>query len=174
MTQAVNGAVEALEQGVKIINRVTSTQYSAVCAPYVASSMGEHIRHVLDMFHALEKGAACQCVDYNFRRRGNAVEFERQKALDEFHYFIKLLPRLADRKIGSALRVKTEVLLTHTESIAVDSSFDRELIFVAGHAIHHFALIGVIAKLQNIELDAQIGVAPATASYLRRNHTCAL
>lgn len=167
------GAVESLMQGAALVSSVSDTHYTRVCNPYVSSSMGEHVRHILDMFHAFEAGVAGDRMDYDFRRRGDRVEFERQKALAEFQYFINLLHELAERDLKTAILVKTEVSLSENQSVNVASTVERELVFIASHAVHHFALIGVIARLQNVNLASQIGVAPATASYRRSKETCA-
>lgn len=167
------GNIEALTQGCEFVESLSDAHYIKICAPHVSSSIGEHIRHVLDMYHSLEAGLRVAVIDYDSRRRGDAVEFTRQKAIEEFRYFIAMLNDVSERDLRVPISVKTEVSLTGSVSITVLSNLMRELVFVASHAVHHYALINAIARLQNIELTSTIGVAPATASYLRSKNVCA-
>ena len=67
----------------------------------------------------------------------------------------------------------SEVSLSETESVCISSSFIRELIFTSSHTVHHYALISVLAKLQGAKIQSGVGVAPATASFIRdSSHEC--
>lgn len=180
LEQIIRGNIEALDQGIELVGNVTDEQYTKIVTPYASSSMGAHFRHILDMFHALKNSYqtatsvvntdALTVVDYDYRRRGAAVEDQRTVALDELKE-IKSWMRVLGKNLSTfgnvGVRIKTEVTLQDTQSVELDSSIFRELIFISSHAVHHYALITVIAKLQNISVNDSIGLAPATVSYLR-------
>ena len=63
--------------------------------------------------------------------------------------------------------------LEETESTVIPTTEIRELVFVGSHAVHHYALISIIAQLQGIETEENLGIAPATASFLREESGCA-
>jgi len=168
----VEGNIEALNQGVRLINRLNDEQYCFIPEPYVKSSIGQHFRHVIDVFFAVVKRDGV-LVDYDHRRRGAAVETERDQALKELgmiHSWMEGYLNRADTLQAASderVSVKTEVTLEQTHSEVLPSSVARELVFTSSHAVHHYALISVIAKLQNITLEDGVGVAPATATFLR-------
>lgn len=194
LEQVIRGNIEALDQGLTLVRSVSDEQYQKVVAPYASSSMGAHFRHILDMFFALKGpldddkklNAAKQeplnkgtdtfrvLIDYDHRRRGALIETERSQAINEIEeikQWVKNLQSLCDHFGNFTVDVVTEVSLCDTQSVTVESNFLRELVFVSSHAVHHYALISLIAKLQNVELNDDIGLAPATVSFLRNLNT---
>ena len=205
----ISGNIEALEQGVELLNCMTDEQYQHIAEPYVASSIGAHFRHVLDMFRALtdkisdgqfgknmtndtlkpegnvraissfvsSEESDIDCIDYDHRRRGHCVETQRSVALEELHDTLKVMHSLRENhskgltKADQPLEIKTEATLNSTHSVFLTSTVLRELIFVSSHAVHHYAVITIIAKLQGIRLGDYLGMAPATVSYLRDLNT---
>ena len=182
----VRGNIEALSQGIELLTHLSDEQYIYIASPYVASSIGAHFRHIIDMYVAVMGGditgeLTSDKIDYDVRRRGALVEERRDIALQEL-YAVKqwaesllvIYPAASNLNdsdqvlyIDHNLSVKTEVTLSDSHSVVVNSSFIRELIFVSSHAVHHFALIHVIAKLQGVSLNQCFGIAPATATFLR-------
>jgi len=179
----ITGALESLSQVHALLSDTSQDQYVHVCVPHVQSSMGSHVRHILDMFYAFELGVTQnEVIDYDLRRRGAAIETSLSDALTNINQTIDwikntFVPTHAQIDTDTALlasvlsapaKVKTEVCLSHTVSVHVESNVGRELIFVASHAVHHFALLATIAKLQGLSLDDHFGVAPATRTFLRQ------
>lgn len=171
--------IEALEQGLNFLTDITDEQFVHVCTPYVHSTIGEHIRHVLDMYVVLKESVQSGLVDYDRRCRGSNIEFQRSSALAALQEAIEWTKSLSDNISAvceKKLSIKSEVRLeptAKTSPVKVDSSLARELIFVSSHAVHHYALISVIARLQGLEVGNFFGIAPATVSYLRNEAACA-
>lgn len=172
MQSVLKGNIEALDQGVQLLNSLSDEQYKHIAAPYVSSSIGQHFRHVVDMFLAIVNRVEGDPIDFDERRRGAEIETRRTVALEELQEVRRWMCSIVQRAdlmvvMSECLGVKTEVTLKETESVQIESTLARELIFAGSHAVHHYALIGVIAKLQGVSLSADLGVAPATASHLR-------
>ena len=164
-SQAVIGCLETLNQGLEFLERLSPEDYTFVAAPHVTSSIGEHYRHWLDLFHAIRLDS--DKIDYNVRRRGHNVEREINTAKQEIKQLIEWLFKLPANRLEQIVTVETEVLLSQTCAEEVQSSLARELTFAALHATHHFAMIKVSASLRGITSDTHFGLAPATASYQR-------
>jgi hypothetical protein len=49
----------------------------------------------------------------------------------------------------------------------VESSIERELIFLSGHTIHHLALIDYILRSKGVAIGNAAGTAFSTAAYQR-------
>ncbi|EGU61450.1 hypothetical protein VINI7043_14635 [Vibrio nigripulchritudo ATCC 27043] len=161
----ITGTIETIEQGIALLMQIGNEDYQKAAPPLVTSSMGEHCRHVLDIFHALsdfENG-----VDYNQRRRGHDVEKTRELAIVEFLSIKQWLSQLTPDEIKQTVTVKTEVALSETLSAEVSAQLEREIAFAAAHATHHYALMKVLAIQLGYQTDKELGFAPATSSYLR-------
>ena len=48
------------------------------------------------------------------------------------------------------------------------STFGRELVYAIAHAIHHYALISVMARLLDVRLPPHFGIAPSTVAHEAR------
>jgi len=163
--QTVVGCIETLTQGYEFLESLNSEDYTYIAQPHVSSSIGEHFRHWLDLFYAIKLDPLH--IDYNVRRRGHEVERNLQVAKQEIKDLSKWLFELPNHTLNQAVSVETEVMLTQTHSAEVSSTLARELTFAALHATHHFAMAKVVASIRGVELDAQFGVAPTTATYQR-------
>jgi uncharacterized damage-inducible protein DinB len=163
--------VETLDQGIETLVSISCTTYTKVINPVMSSSIGSHIRHIADTYRAVINGLSSKQVDFNFRRRNTAIESDLSKALAELRSIRYWLQNL-DEKNDLPLQIITEVALAQTKTVNLNSSLARELVFASSHAIHHFAQIATLARLQGFEIDPDLGVAAATASY-RRNFAIA-
>ncbi len=88
-------------------------------------------------------------------------------------YLNSLLTNLdqALNELSQGIDIKTEVTIEETHSVLLRSTALRELVYTGSHAVHHYALVSVIAKIQGVEFEESVGVAPATATFLRSEST---
>lgn len=177
----IRGNLEVVEQGLRLLSSLTGEQYASVTPP-IKSSIAEHVRHILDMYFAIIRRDG-DTIDYDARRRGHTVERDKEQAhrelsevrdwLARFDLGMENLGRHCERYNNPRLNIKTEVALEDTASAIVPTTEMRELVFVGSHTVHHYALIKIITQLQGIETEENLGVAPATASFLREESGCA-
>jgi hypothetical protein len=132
------------------------------------SSIGQHLRHIIDNYFALIQGLEKGHIDYNWRRRGAQVEQSRMTALAELNELNNWLINLNEDDIEQKITLVSEVCLAETQSDFARSNLHRELIFVASHTIHHIAIISMNMRLQEIDVPEHYGLAPATATFLRQ------
>ncbi|MDN3612224.1 hypothetical protein ACODM8_19075 [Vibrio ostreicida] len=163
--QAIVGSIEILNQGYEFLEGLNHDDYVYIAQPHISSSIGEHYRHWLDLFHAIRRDS--DKVDYNVRRRGHEVERNMDIAKAEIAQLIEWLFGLPANALPQSVQVETEVMLSHTQIEEVTSTLVREITFAALHATHHFAMAKVVASLRGLEADGRFGVAPATATYHR-------
>ncbi|OIQ26097.1 MAG: hypothetical protein BM561_04290 [Vibrio sp. MedPE-SWchi] len=170
----VSGAIETLEQGRHFLSEITDEQYCHDASPHITSTIGQHFRHWLDLFHALFQpeqsnslAVAQYQIDYNQRRRGHEVEQKKQVAIKEINYFIERLSLLSEGALDESVVILTEVSLQHSEVCALPSTLGREITFSALHANHHYAMAKVVMSLLDVETSDEFGLAPATATYIR-------
>jgi uncharacterized damage-inducible protein DinB len=126
------------------------------------------MRHILDHYRALMAGLSKGAVDYNVRDRDGAIERDPAAATADLDAVEAWLQGVDQGDLDQRLQLSTEVSVSHCAVAVVSTTLGRELVFVASHAIHHYAMIRQIALHQDHPLDAAFGMAPATASHHRR------
>jgi len=162
----VKGNIESLDQMISFIDSLSDTEYQHTAKPWFDSSIGQHLRHILDLFLALMNNVEAE-VNYDIRRRGAPVESSRQIGLKELNDIRCWAASLNDEMVSKEIIVHTETGLSSQQTDAFKSSFGRELCFASSHLVHHLAIMAAIAKISGKEVDAKLGLAPATATYVR-------
>jgi hypothetical protein len=69
--------------------------------------------------------------------------------------------------LDRAIPVRARVSYTADGSPTAMSTVGREIMFAVVHAIHHYALIGVMCGMLEIPVPAGFGVAPSTIKHER-------
>src|SRR5262249_36166262 len=129
------------------------------------ASIGGHYRHCLDHFTSLLRALDADIVDYDHRERDARIESQPDFALAltyEIRAPLERLPLSAPRSPG---RARCEISYAHGESPVTGSTFGREMVYAIAHAIHHYALISVMARLMEAKLPEHFGVAPSTVAH---------
>lgn len=164
-------SIDVLDQALAMVDSLASVaslaSHEVPGAPAYAAVIGPHLRHVIEHYEALLSPAQPGVVDYDQRPRDR--ELERQPAVARAR-LVALQARLLNSthaQLGAPLQVRGLGGLAGEFEFAVASSTGRELVFVASHAIHHFALLQVHCKQHGIPIDAQFGRAPATVAHER-------
>lgn len=164
--------LEIIQQGQDYLNLLSTKEnvdsYREVISPLFISSAGAHMRHIIDHYLALISGLSQGFIDYDVRHRGDKLELEPQLALEKLTQIAHWLQSLATTDLNRALVLSTEVSVYEKKTQTVPTSLARELVFVGSHAVHHYAMIAQIAMQQKIDLPANFGIAPATATYFRK------
>ncbi len=168
----IQGNLEGIEQGIELLLAMTNEQYIHQPKPFIESSTGEHLRHILDLYRALMMTEKANVIDYDVRRRGALVESCRQTGLSELHQVKGWLESLADDPVDRKIVICSEVLLSEKKVAQAETTLLRELIFVSSHTVHHYAMMSVTAKLCDFQAPLHMGLAPTTISGLRDDKQC--
>lgn len=161
-----------LEQIAGVLGRATDAQYVQKPVGVVHSSIGGHVRHCLDHFDALCRGADSGRLNYDDRRRGTPVETSRTAALSEVERLRSLLGNLDDALLARPIHLRAVVAGDGT-TLDMTSSVGRELTFVLSHTVHHAALLAAMCHTLGIPVPERFGYAPATLAHLNGSG-CAL
>ena len=160
---------EVLNQALALLSNIAKEDYVEIRQPFFGSSIGQHFRHVLDHFTALQSGYEQNLVNYNIRHRHSQIEQFPELAQVQFTALQNWLGNLVEGDLERSFVVESEISVSHKHSVTVTSNLARELLFTTSHAIHHYAMIKVIRLLQNAEVPSDFGFAPATLTYM--NHS---
>ena len=149
-----------LEKGISLLKSLTNEQYSSKSTPPYYSSIGNHIRHILDIFSCVFDGLETNTIDLTQRKRDKQAEENTETGIA---YFIS---------IKSQLRNINRNSLQQEVDVIDDLGLGKEkakytlasiLMQAQSHAIHHYASIGYLLYAQGIELqDNNFGYNPTT------------
>jgi hypothetical protein len=160
---AVNNVFSQLASS---LDQLTAEQYTKVCTNLSNSSIGQHVRHIIEMFQCLEKGYETGIVNYEKRNRDRAIETYKEQALELIHGISKRLDRENRELLLEGVYDDTSEELMH-----FNTNYYREVVYNMEHMIHHMALIRIgLREVNNMELPDSFGVASATVKY---NRECA-
>ena len=158
-----NATCEALDQ-VLVLIEVSRDHYNQTPVSAL-SPIGKHVRHIIDHLWAFQKGVDNGCIDYNLRHRDTALERDPELAIAALNAFIQWLqPCVLPRH---DITVISEISVSGCEVTEVTSSLERELAYLINHTLHHVAYASLLANNIGITTPEHLGVAPATATYLR-------
>lgn len=122
------------------------------------ATIGQHVRHIVEMYQGLENGYEKGLIEYDKRNRDRRIETDTAFAEKVINEIIAGIDK-ADKR----LQVVYEI---DDREIVIESNYQREVMYNMEHAIHHMALIKVaLLELTNIILPEQFGVAPTTLQY---------
>ena len=156
----INAIVHNLERGVKLLNSINDNQYNDMSiAPYY-SSIGGHIRHILDIFDCIFDGLAQGEVNLAARKRNELAEQKVAVGLDYFKQVMTKLENLKTADLNQLVPVKDDLGLGE---ITQQYTLGSALIQAHSHAIHHFASLGYLINQLGVELpDNDFGYNPTT------------
>ena len=145
---------------------MTQEEFVKPCMHLSNSTIGQHVRHIIEMFQCLELGYETGTVNYELRKRDQRIETNREEALAALQTVFDGLQK-ADKGL-----VLEGVYNDHGDTLLkIPTNYYREIIYNLEHTIHHMALIRIgIRELKQIELPEGYGVASATVKHKR---TCA-
>ncbi|MGG8498115.1 DinB family protein [Tenacibaculum sp. TC6] len=149
-----------LQRGIKLLNSINDEEYSdKSVAPYY-SSIGTHMRHVLDVFSCIFNGLETGNVDFSDRKRNVLAEEKISEGLTYFEKVLESLYGLSSVDFNQIIYVTDDL---GTGRVTAKYTIGSALIQAHSHAIHHFASVGFIINQLGIELpDADFGYNPTT------------
>ncbi|HKO81171.1 MAG TPA: hypothetical protein VJU78_12285 [Chitinophagaceae bacterium] len=143
------------------LHQLTNTEYTQPSKILFNASIGQHVRHVVDLFLCLENGYETGIVNYEKRKRDYKIETDKDFA-------IQLLKDIYHRleKPNKDLVMETEDYENTSGTILISSNYYREIAYNLEHTIHHMALIRVgINEVSSVVLPDEFGVAYSTIKF---------
>ena len=153
------------KQGINLLERHSASSYVVNDQRTFGSSIGSHMRHVLDHYSSFLAVIDSGVVNYDARVRETLVETDRVSGIEKAK---SILEGLMNSVIDPSQTVKVIVSANTTEDeVHSVSSVGRELQFLASHTVHHYALIAIASRMQGISPPDTFGIAPSTLKYMQ-------
>ena len=156
-----------LNQGIDLLESIDDGLYVATVPPIFGSSVGSHIRHIIDHFDCLLEGLASGRVDYDARSRDQRIETVRTEAIDAMRTLVRKLESIDEQRGSDALQVRMDGGGEGDTDTWSRSSLMRELQFLTSHTIHHYALVAALLGHAGHKSADGFGVSPSTLAYER-------
>ena len=159
-TRLINEAFEIIEQLKIAILELEQHDYNCNLTIVDGNTIGMHVRHILEFYKSLEKGAELNLVDYDARERNLELETNKLTAIKEIERIQNWLQTIVDDS-------KIEILHQSQKDMVLTSSMSRELAYNLEHAIQHMAIIKICIKhsFPYVRIEENFGVAYATIQY---------
>ncbi len=143
------------------IRQTSNDEYRTPSRILTNTTIGQHVRHIIELFLCLEQGYATGVVNYEKRERDYRIETDKEFALDlMMHVFNSL------EQPNKDLILEAEDYCEDVQTVSVPSNYYRELAYNLEHTIHHMALIRVgINEVSSVQLPEDFGVAYSTIKY---------
>ena len=164
----LNAAVEILTQGEDLLRALSAESFTRKVPVVFNASIGGHYRHCLDHFTSLLLALDADEVDYDHRKRDSRIEAQPDFALNLTVEIRRTLEQLTPDTLCAEVKARCEVSYAHGNSPVTRSTLARELVYCIAHAIHHYALISVMARLMDVRLPEHFGVAPSTVTHAKK------
>lgn len=152
---------KTLNELVSFLNQISNDDFTSPCKNLSNSTIGEHTRHIIEMFQCLENQYESGVVNYDKRNRDYKIQTDTGFAL-QCIVDVKNQLEKKDKKI-------TLQQIVDGEELYIESNYFRELLYNLEHCIHHQALIKVaVLQLEHLQIDADFGVARSTIEYRKQ------
>ena len=158
LQRAIQNVFVQLSASLELLN---DSQYVYSSKILSNASIGQHVRHIIEMFICLEEGYGQGIVNYENRKRDINIETKRAVA-------ITLLKNIYENldKANKNLVLRGSYNDNTDELIDFDTNYYREIAYNLEHTIHHMALVKVgIREVADIEVPEGFGVASSTIKF---------
>lgn len=156
-------AIKQLTTLSNILNQMKDEDYKLSLETLKGSSIGKHVRHIIEFYECLLLNSSNEIVNYDERKRNLLLETNIKYAID-------FITEINDNinKIQSNKRIVLECNYNN-EKVCMESSLYRELTYNIEHTVHHLAIIGIAINMyfEYINTEDNFGYAESTINYLK-------
>ena len=156
----------SFEQLNAVLDKVSAEQYISPSESLSNATIGQHMRHIIELYQCLMSGYNAGIVCYDHRKRDSAIENSKE-----------LAKQLLADVLSSVNRENKELKLeswygdNDPSLVSLHTNYYRELMYNLEHSVHHMALIRVGLKEFSADyISENFGVASST---IRHQQQCA-
>jgi len=145
------------------LNMLSDKEYTQPSTALFNATIGQHVRHIMELFICLEHGYETGMVNYEKRKRDYTIESDKNVAL----LLLEQIP-VALHTLDKNLLLEATYDDTSSDTIVISTNYFRELVYNLEHTVHHMALIRVgINEVSEVQVPDEFGVASSTIKYKR-------
>mgnify|MGYP002784948108 CR=1 FL=1 len=159
-----------LTQLSNVLLQFSEAQFTQPLTIYNGSTVGMHVRHVVEFYECLLSALSTGEVNYDLRKRNQLLECLPKACLNSIQ---DILAKIAEVTGDVTLKLSANYSTSSSEEpITLTTTFFRELLYNIEHTVHHLAIIkmGITEMGNGIVYDENFGVASST---IRNKNVCA-
>ncbi|MBK9512743.1 MAG: DinB family protein [Flavobacteriales bacterium] len=163
MRTLVDHNIAVLAQVDAILEQLSDEELMRGHTLLFGSSVGQHIRHILEFYQCLLSAVDTGSFSYDRRRRDLQIETEVAAARASVAWSKRHLEQLgADRELRMDADLPGVPLGTGAET-----TLKRELLYLADHGVHHLAMVRIALEqaLPHVRINGHLGVAVSTQNH---------
>ncbi len=153
---------EIITQLQHLLNQMQTASYADSLPILQGSSVGQHLRHVIEFYVCLSRQMDSGIVNYDDRQRNHQLE-------TDLGYTRRILGELSDEvaEWHTDKPLQLRAIYGDADGTLVPTSLARELVYLIEHAVHHMAIVkmAVTHHLPHIALPDSFGVAHSTRQH---------
>lgn len=164
MTSVFIKSIESLASLVIVLEQLRNTaSYNNPCEALSNATIGQHTRHIIELYQCLLTGYTEGKINYDDRKRNQLYENDTIAAVAAIQQIQQNLDQ-PDKQVKIFCG-------TDGNSVCIESNYNREVLYNLEHCIHHQALIKVaLLTIKDLNIEEGFGVAPST---LQHRQQCA-
>lgn len=141
-----------------LLNQISEDDYSKPIEYLSNASIGEHTRHIIELFQCAINSYEVGELNYDKRNRDVLIQTSPSFAIEKIDEICNTI-----EKVNKDLTLES---VFFEEVSLIKTNYFREVIYNLEHCIHHQALIKVaIFQFDYLTVNTNFGVAPSTIVY---------
>ena len=166
LLNATSANLWSVNELAKLLDHETLTKKQALL---MGSTIGQHIRHVLEFYECLLDTRDFGVVCYDKRKRRLELEEDIFVIGDTI---LRIVTTIESKISDTPIRLEISFSATNDEAAVFESTVNRELAYCLEHMIHHLVMIKMALSVDRpeIQLPENFGVAYST---IRNKVQCA-
>lgn len=150
-----------LSENIELLRQLTNEEFMQKNPELSNATIGEHMRHIIELFGCLLENYDYGLINYDDRKRDVLLQTDKNEALAIIEKYLLELDK-PNKPLSLTHNCFSPIELLQT-------NYFRELIYNLEHSIHHQALIKVaLHSLPHIKIPSSFGVAPSTLEYRKQ------
>ena len=150
-----------LIENITLLHQLTNEVLTLPFPELSNATIGEHMRHIIELFGCLLENYEYGLINYDDRKRDLLLQTDKNEAI-----------AIIEKYLLEIDKPNKPLSLTHNCFSSIEllqTNYFRELIYNLEHSIHHQALIKVaLHSLPHIKIPSSFGVAPSTLEYRKQ------
>lgn len=150
-----------LSENIELLRQLTNEEYVLQHPELGNATIGEHMRHIIELYGSLLENYDYGLINYDDRKRDILIQTDKNAAIS-----------IMEKSLLEIDKTNKPLSLAHNCFSPIEvlqTNYFRELIYNLEHSIHHQALIKVaLYNLPHIRISDSFGIAPSTLEYRRQ------
>jgi len=143
------------------LQQLTNAEYTQPSKQLFNATIGQHVRHIIELFVCLENGYESGTVNYENRKRDVLIQMDKEFARQLLHGIYRTVSRP-----DKVLLLEANYDPGSDETFLIETNYYREIVYNLEHTVHHMALIRVgINEVSTLTVPQEFGVAASTIKH---------